>query len=366
MSNPSVPQVHDSIRSLQPYKSGKPIEAVRREFNIDSEIIKLASNENPLGASSKVVRVLNEYQAFNYYPDSSGYILKQAIANKYRLNQEQLTLGNGSDNLINLLAQAYLPAQSHAIVCQYGFLPYKIAALGVEAKVTAVASINWCCNLQGMVSAIDDMTRMIMIANPNNPTGTWLTHDAIAQFMQQVPSRIIVLLDEAYLEYIEDDPLYHNSLALLKQYRNLVVLRTFSKIYGLAGLRVGYSISDPEIADYLNRIRLPFNVSTPALLAATEALSDNQHVLASKQQNQQGMAILKDFCGSVGLSYIPSAANFLTIDFQGKAGLICQQLLKQGIIVRSLHPYRMSNHLRISIGTNAQLQRLTDCLIKLI
>lgn len=355
-----------TIQNMQPYKPGKPIEELQRELNIEGPIIKLASNENPLGPSPLAVAAASQaLNQVNFYPDGSGYLLKEKLAKKYAVDLNQITLGTGSDNLVNLIAQTFVKANDEVIICQYGFLAYLVATLGIEGQPILVNAKQWKTNLPAMLEAITPNTRVIYLANPNNPTGTWFTHAEFQQFIEQVPQHVIVVLDEAYHEYLADNPNYPNALSLLNSYENLCILRTFSKIYGLAGLRVGYAFSQAPLADLLNRVRLPFNVNSPALAAATAALDDIEHVKKSLQCNRQGMEYLETFLQEKNIEYIPSGANFITIDCKRNANEIYEALLRQGIIVRPLAANKMPQHLRISIGTSDQLQRLTTAITPL-
>jgi histidinol-phosphate aminotransferase len=337
------------IRGLSPYQAGKPIEELQRELGL-TKIVKLASNENPLGpgmcalgACAMGVRDLTRY------PDANGFELKKAIAERFNLEPAQITLGNGSNDLIDLVARVYLAPGTTSVFSQYGFVCYPIATQACGAQAIITPAKDWGHDLDAMAAAIQADTRIVFIANPNNPTGTWLSRDAIVNFLRRVPEQVIVVLDEAYTEYVEH-PDFPNGLELQHEFPNLVVLRTFSKAYGLAALRVGYSVSHPQVADLINRVRPAFNVNSLALAAAKAALNDDDYLQRTVQTNREGMQQIVSGIEQLGLKYIPSVGNFVTVEFATEAMPIYQKLLHEGVIVRPLQPYQMPNHLRVSIG----------------
>jgi histidinol-phosphate aminotransferase len=337
------------IQGLSPYQAGKPIEELQRELGL-SQIIKLASNENPLPSSKKVIAACERVAAdMSRYPDSNGFDLKAALANKLAVDPEQITLGNGSNDVLDLIARVFLQVGQSAIYSQHGFVVYPLSIQASGAKAIVTPALNWGHDLKAMLAAIEEDTRVIFIANPNNPTGTWLEKAALIEFLDQLPSNIIVVLDEAYIEYTEGKS-FPNGVSLLKHYSNLIVTRTFSKAYGLAGLRVGYSVSSPDIADLLNRVRAPFNVNVMAMAAALAVLDDEVYLQAAIENNQVGMAQLTTGFEELDLRYIPSAGNFLAVDLPIDAMQVYQQLLEQGVIVRPVGVYEMPNHLRVTIG----------------
>ncbi len=355
------------VQKLKPYVPGKPIEELERELGI-ANIIKLASNENPLGPSPKGLQAAQAaLDEVNLYPDGSGYALKQALSAKHGVTPEQITLGNGSNDVLVLLAEAFLTPAHNAVYSQYCFAVYPLAVQAVGAVHKQVPALGWDSDsplgndLEAMREAIDENTRLVFIANPNNPTGSYLHTEALRQFVASVPKEVIVVIDEAYLEYAPPDKRTDAS-GWLDDFPNLVVTRTFSKAYGLAGLRVGYALSNPEIANVLNRIRQPFNVNSPALAAARAALDDSEFLQRAYRQNQQGMAILENTCQQLGLRYVPSTANFLLVDFQQDAQPIFDRLLRAGIITRPVANYGLPECLRITIGTEEQMQRLDSTL----
>ncbi|MCW5589956.1 MAG: histidinol-phosphate transaminase [Legionellales bacterium] len=356
---------HPSIRQLKPYVPGKPISELQRELGL-SDIIKLASNENPLGPSPLAIAAATAaLKTVQLYPDGSGYALKQALSQHLAIKPAQITLGSASDNIIALILQAFTGPDTDIIVAEFGFGMYSIIGRGFQTQPIMVKSQAFGHDLKAMALAITPRTKVIFIANPNNPTGTWNTEEELTTLLESVPSDILVVVDEAYFEYV-NQPTYPRTIALQQQYDNLIILRTFSKAYGLAGLRIGYGISHPDIADIFNRIRLPFNINAPAEAAAIAALSDQHHVQQVVALNLQEYQRVTQTLTQLGLNYIPSVANFVTIEFAENAEIIFQSLLKRGIIVRPLTPYNMPRHLRVSIGTPEQNERLLNELSQII
>jgi histidinol-phosphate aminotransferase len=349
------------VQKLSPYVPGKPIEELQRELGL-SDIIKLASNENPLGPSPRVIDAIQkEIAHLTLYPDGNGFVLKQAIASRFDLELPQITLGNGSNDVLDLIARAYLGPGRAAVYSQYGFAVYPISTQSVGAQGIVVPAHNFGHDLDAMAAAITPETTVVFVANPNNPTGTWFTRAQLQAFLDKVPDRVIVVLDEAYTEYVDQEE-FPNGFEYLSAHPNLVVTRTFSKAYGLAGLRVGYSVSNPQIADALNRVRQPFNVDSLALVAATAALADDEYLERSRAVNLEGLRLLEEGFGKLGLEYIPSVGNFVTVHFDRPAQPIYQGLLQRGVIVRPVANYGMPNSLRISVGTLAENQRFLDAL----
>jgi len=341
------------VQKLVPYQAGKPISELERELGL-TEIVKLASNENPLGPSDCVKAAIQaSFADLSRYPDSNGFALKATLSKKYGLEINQITLGNGSNEILELLARAFLTTESEVIFSQYAFAVYPIVTQSAGAIAKVVPAINYGHDLQGMIAAITDKTRLIFIANPNNPTGTYLTEQALSEFLASIPSDVICVLDEAYFEYVSKVD-YPNSVVWLAQYPNLVITRTFSKAYGLAGLRVGYSLSSAEMADILNRVRQPFNNNALALVAAEIALQDSDYLQTTVAMNNKGMQQLTAAFSDMGLSWIESVANFITVDMGREATSINTALLHKGVIVRPVANYELPHHLRISIGTEAE------------
>lgn len=360
------------VQALHPYQPGKPIEELERELGI-SNILKLASNENPLGASPQAQAALTAaLKTLELYPDGSGYQLKQAIAEKFGLHSNQITLGNGSNDVLELIARAFLDNQRAAVISEHAFAVYQIVtqAVGAELQIAKAnpadhQTMPYGHNLANLAAKITDKTRVVFIANPNNPTGTWLSTTALHSFLQRVPSDVIVVLDEAYTEYVQEAE-FPNALTWLEEFPNLIVTRTFSKIYGLAGLRVGYAVSNPVIADLLNRVRQPFNVNSLALAAAQAALADDAFLQHSVDTNAAGLVQWRAACAENGWEYIPTVGNFITVDMQRPAAPLYDALLREGVIVRPIGGCGLPQHLRITIGTTAQNTRCIEALKKVL
>ncbi len=360
------------VQGLQPYQPGKPIEELERELGV-SNTLKLASNENPMGPSTLVIDALHDpTPELDLYPDGGGFILKDKLARKLGVNKEQITLGNGSNDVLDMIARAFLCEGREAIYSEYAFAVYPISvqAVGATAKVAKALPADDVDNpyghdLDAMRALISDKTRVIFIANPNNPTGTWLNAKELDAFITAVPDDVIVVVDEAYFEYVEENE-YPDTMQWLDKYPNLIVTRTFSKIYALAALRVGYAVCNEQIADLLNRVRQPFNVNTPALLAATAALDDQEHLETCREINSKGIKFWYWACQYRGLEYIPTVGNFITIDFERDAMPIYEALLREAVIVRPIANYGLPNHLRITISTEEENQICLDALDKVV
>ncbi len=306
------------IYKIKVYQPGKPIEEVKREFGLKN-VIKLASNENPLGPSPKAVEAIRGYASkINFYPDGGSYYLKKALGEKLGLKEENIILGNGSDEVISLITRIFLQKGDQAIMGDPSFLMYKIDAQLSQAKVASVPLKNFRLDLPEMSKAISSKTKLIFISNPNNPTGTIITEDEVEHFLKDVPPRILTVFDEAYYEYVEDAN-YPQSIDLLDKNSNIIILRTFSKIYGLAGLRVGYGIGSPEVIDLLNKARPPFNVNSLAQVAALASLEDEDQVNQSKSLVREGKEFLYSNLRRLKVSFIPTQANFILIKIGKKA-----------------------------------------------
>lgn len=351
------------VAALHPYQPGKPVDELARELGLDpSDIVKLASNENPLGPSEKVLEALqNETAELTRYPDGNGFELKQALSERFDVAPDQITLGNGSNDVLDLIARTFLQSGTNAVFSQYAFAVYPISTQAVGADLNIVPAKDYGHDLDAMAEAINDQTRVVFLANPNNPTGTMFDQAEFRSFMGKVKPDVVVVLDEAYSEYVSDDN-YPDGIELLSQYPNLIVTRTFSKAYGLASLRVGWAASAPEIANLLNRVRQPFNVDSFALAAAKAALSDHDYLEKSKEVNDAGMQQIVLAVEAKGLGYIPSKGNFITVDFSRDAASINQAFLERGVILRPVANYGMPNFLRVSIGTQVENQRFIDVL----
>lgn len=351
------------VQALSPYQPGKPIEELARELGLNpAEIIKLASNENPLGPSEKALSAARKaLDELCLYPDGNGFELKNALASRFGVGMDQITLGNGSNDVLEVIARCFVDTQSEVIFSQYAFAVYPIVTQAIGAKGVSVPAKDWGHDLDAMAAAISDRTKLIFIANPNNPTGTVHTAEAIEAFLAKVPERVLVVLDEAYCEYLTGDE-FPDGIQLLNRYPNLIVCRTFSKAWGLAALRAGYSISSPAIADILNRVRQPFNVDSVALAAATAVLKDDAYLQRSREVNQAGLRQLAEGFDRMGLPYIPSFGNFIAVEVGEQSAGIYQALLSHGVIVRPVTGYGMPRHLRVSVGLPEENERFLDAL----
>ena len=362
----------NGVQSLKPYLPGKPIEELERELGV-TNTLKLASNENSMGPSPLAIAAMQHaITKVDLYPDGNGFVLKQKISEKFDVNVNQVILGNGSNDILDMIARTFLCEGREAIFSEYAFAVYPIAtqAVGATARIAKALDADndenpYGHDLAAMSELISDKTSVIFIANPNNPTGTWLKSDELKQFISNVPKNIIVVVDEAYCEYVEASE-YPNALQWLNQFPNLIVSRTFSKAYGLAGLRVGYAVCNKQIADLLNRVRHPFNVNTVSMLAATAALDDEAHLQKCVEMNTKGIKFWRAACQYRGLDYIPTVGNFITIDFEQDAMPIYEGLLREAVIVRPIANYGLPNHLRISISTPEDNQRCLDALDKVM
>ena len=357
------------VQSLSPYQAGKPIDELKREYGV-SDVIKLASNENPLGPSEKVISAIqNELAELSHYPDGNAFFLKEALAKKHSVDVDQITVGNGSNDILEILTRAFVTPEHEIIFSQHAFVVYPIVTQAVGATAVVVPAKDWGHDLAAMQQAITDKTRVIFIANPNNPTGTWLGKKELSSFLQSVPDNVLVVLDEAYFEYADSNFAakdYPNGIELTKLYPNIIVTRTFSKAYGLAGLRVGYSISDPQIADALNRVRQPFNVNSLALKAAEVAIADVEYIEKGLKLNAEGMSQLISAFEKMKLSYIPSVGNFICVNVGDNAMKVYDDLLYEGVIVRPVANYEMPEYLRITIGTKKENDRFITALGKVL
>lgn len=379
MSSQTTLQATDGIANLQPYIPGKPVEELEREYGV-TNAVKVASNENPLGPSPKVVshisQLLQNPLELARYPDGNGFILKNKLVQKLStekllLSSEQITLGNGSNDVLDLLARTFAAKGDEVIFSQYAFAVYPIATQAVGATAIVTKAKDWGHDLDAMLDAVTDKTRLIFIANPNNPTGTCLSANDLQAFLQQIPEHIVVVIDEAYEEYASHPDSgfsenYHSMLPALSQYNNLVITRTFSKAYGLASFRVGYAIASLNISELLNRVRQPFNNNTFALEAAAIALDDQDHIQQGVELNWQGMSCLLAGFKRLKLNYIPSAGNFVCVQTGSKSAQIYEKLLYEGVITRPIANYQMPEFLRISIGTMVENQRVLEALEKVL
>ncbi len=350
-------RIHPAIAGLVPYAPGKPLEEVERDLGIRGAV-KLASNENPLGPSPRALAALHDgADTLHRYPDGGAHELTRALAERWRLPVDHIVVGNGSDELIGLLVKAFMTPGDEAVMADHTFVMYRLAVTGGQGVCVEVPLTDWRHDLPAMAAAVTGRTRLLFVCNPNNPTGTMVTRDDVEAFMRAVPDDVIVVFDEAYAEYARD-PRYPDAVDYVRRDRPVVALRTFSKIYGLAGLRIGYGITTPEIAGYLHRVRHPFNTGTLAQRAACAALGDDDHVAASRRLNDAEMAVVEQGLRDLGFSPIPSQANFLYFDTRRDGGEMFQRLLREGVIVRHLH----GSMLRVTIGRPEDNRRFLKAL----
>ncbi len=350
------------VRAIAPYQPGKPVSDLAREMGLEeATIVKLASNENPLGASALAHAAISaQLPELARYPDGNGFDLKQALCAHYRVRPEQLVLGSGSNDVLELVARAFLAPGTSSVFSQHAFVVYPLATQAVGATAIEVPASAFGHDLPAMAAAVREHTRVLWIANPNNPTGTFAPAEQVQALLARVPRRVIVVLDEAYHEYLPD-ALRVDSMGWLEHYPNLVITRTFSKAYGLAGLRVGFALAHPEICDLLNRVRLPFNVNSLAQAAAVAALRDQAFVQRSRRVNDDGMDQLTRAFERLKLDSIPSLGNFVTVRV-GDAGAVYQRLLRQGVIVRPVGAYGLPEHLRVTVGVESENARFLRAL----
>ncbi len=342
------------VRGLTPYQPGKPEEELQRELGL-ARVVKLASNECPIGPSPRGMAAARAALAeLHRYPDGSAFRLKRALAERLQVAPECITVGNGSNDVLELLVRAFVAAGEPVVFSEHAFAVYPLATQAVGGRGVVVPARAWGHDLPAMAEAARrEGAKLVFVANPNNPTGTWLPLEAIAAFLEAVPEETLVVVDEAYHEYLQDNPAcpgYGSALSLVARHSNLVVTRTFSKAYGLAGLRIGYAVSSAAVAELLNRVRQPFNANLAALAAAEAALDDESHLRAARDVNEAGLAQLAAGLGALGLTFIPSPANFLSVDLGRPAAPVYDALLRRGIIVRPVGAYGMPRHLRVSVG----------------
>ena len=355
--------INPRIAGLSPYKPGKPVDEVARELGIN-DIVKLASNENPRGPGAKVQEAIAAAATeLSRYPDGGGFALKARLSEKIGVDAAQLTLGNGSNDVLDLIARVVLEPGAQAIIAEHSFVVYRLAVTCCGGDLVTVPAKNYGADLTGMLAAVTDATRLIFIANPNNPTGTRTPGSELLPFLQAVPEHVWVVLDEAYLEYVEDED-HINGATLLARFPNLIVTRTFSKVYGLAAVRFGYGVSSPAFADLLNRARQPFNVNSLALAASLAALEDDDYVNESVALNRAGMAQVTEGLTRLGYDFIPSAGNFVAFDSAEPGNDLFQRMLQEGVIVRAIAEYGLPNHVRVSIGLESENARFLSVLAK--
>ena len=348
------------VCDLVAYEPGKPISETARELGLDpAQIVKLASNENPLGPSPLAKIAMREaIEEAHIYPDGGGYRLRAAIADSFRMELGNVVLGNGSNEIIELLCHTFLNRDAELIAAKHAFVVYKLMATLFGAKYVEVPDPGFIHDLDGMADAITDKTRLVFIANPNNPTGTMVDQAAIDRFMARVPEHVVVVFDEAYFEFPDSPP---DALRYVREGRNVCVLRTFSKIHGLAALRVGYGLASISVATLLQKARQPFNVNSIAQAGALAAMADLDHIEKTRKVNREGMAFYESALAERGLEYVPSFANFLLIK-TGEGDRVFAEMLRQGVIVRAMSSYKLPDWVRISIGTAEQNRRCLEVL----
>ena len=350
-------RIHPDIAKLVPYSPGKPLDELERELGI-RDAVKLASNENPLGPSPRALAALDAgKETLHRYPDGGAHHLTRALADRWKVSGDQIVVGNGSDEIISLLVKAFVAPGEEAVMADHTFVMYRLAVIGRHGACVEIPLNDWRHDLPAMAQAVTGRTRLVFVCNPNNPTGTMVTRDEVREFMAAVPDHVIVVFDEAYYEYVRD-PQYPDTLEYVRQNRPVVVLRTFSKIYGLAGLRIGYGITTSEITGYLHRVRNPFNVNALAQIAAKAALGDEQHVAASRALNETEMASVDNGLRALGLAPLPSQANFLYFDTHRDGRAVFDRLLQEGVIVRHI----AGSMLRVTIGRPEENRRFLTAL----
>lgn len=343
------------LRDLAVYEPGKPIEETARELGVDpKDIVKLASNENPIGPSPKAIEALrNAVTKMHFYPDGGGFYLRNALAEKLKVAPDQIILGNGSNEVIEFLSHAFLNEGDNVITSQYAFIAYKIIAKLFDAQTIEAPSLDFQQDVAAMIAAITPRTRIIYVANPNNPTGSLVPQKQIDELVSRVPENVVVVFDEAYFEFLDDPP---RALEYIREHKNVVILRTFSKIHGLAGLRVGYGIAHAEMIQVLQKAREPFNTNSMAQIGALAALNDTAHLAETKRVVDEGRAFLENEFSAMKLRFVPAAANFVMVNV-GDGPAIFQKMLEREIIVRPLKGYGLAEWIRISVGTMEQNEK---------
>jgi len=354
-------KVPDNIARIQPYVPGKPVEEVERELGLP-DTVKLASNENPLGPSPLAVEaVRRETTGVNRYPDGSGYYLRQRLSALHGVPMDQIMLGNGSTELVEIFSRTFLGADGNAVMADQAFIMYRLAVLAVNGNAVLVPLSRMRHDLEAMAAHVDASTRLVFIANPNNPTGTYVTHEEVARLLERIPDDVLLVLDEAYREYVEA-PDYPDSLRLLQTGRRVAILRTFSKIHGLAGLRLGYALTTPDVRAAAEKVRSPFNTSSVAQAAGLAALDDEAHVASSREHNTRELAYLQERLAARGVRFVPSVANFVLVDTGLDGDEVFSRLLHDGVIVRPMRAYNLPTCIRVSVGLRDENDRFLAAL----
>ena len=365
MSKDILNNLNPGIEDLHPYEPGRSIDEVIKEYG-HKEVVKLASNENPLGASPKALAKIIELQDdLHLYPDGNGTNLKRQIAKKEATSIENIIIGNGSNEILELAARAFLNPSTSSIASKHAFAVYKIVTQTAGAKLIEVPTVNWGHDLESFADHLQENTSVIFIANPNNPTGTYNTHEEVHALLQKIPSSVLLVLDCAYFEYVTKED-YVNPQSLLEEFDNLLITKSFSKIHGLASIRVGYGMADPALVEVLNRIRQPFNVNSFAQEMAAIAINDDEHIKKSVDLNTKQYKFLFDELTALDLDCIPSEGNFITFKGQFEGNEMFKNLMKEGVIVRSVDLYEMKDFIRVTIGTEADNLKFLHAIKKLL
>ena len=354
------------LQRINPYRPGKPIEEVARNLRLRGEIIKLASNENPLGTSPLALQAMRRaLRDSSFYPDDNCYYLKEKLAKRHGLKPENIFVGNGSVEILPLITLAFQGPEASAVASAGAFIWFKIAVHISAGELLEIPMKDYTHDLAAMLAAVKNDTRLLYIANPNNPTGTLVKREAVESLFRRVPPSVLVVMDEAYHEYI-DDPSYPDSFKLFREGKNIIILRTFSKIYGLAGLRLGYAVASAPVIDALSKLRISFNVNRLSQVAGLAAMDDLRHIRRGKALNEAGKEYLYEAYRKLGLFTLPTFANFIFVDFAKDSQVVFEALQRRGIITRTIKEYGFPNALRITIGTEQQNERLIRTLKKVL
>ena len=352
------------VMNIEPYQPGKPIDEVKRELLLE-EVYKLASNENSLGPSPKALAAISKaLKDLNRYPDGNCFYLKTKLAQKLKVKPDNLAFGNGSDELIAVIVQAFMNEDENAVVSDPTFLEYRLITEAYGREVRVVPCVNLKYDLDGMRKAIDGKTKLVFIANPDNPTGTYVSDKQITRFLENIPDSVIVVMDEAYYDFVDAKD-YPDTMRHLKD-KNLIILRTFSKAYGLAGLRVGYALANTELIECMNRVRQPFNVNSLAQVGASASIDDATHLKKTRDTVLKGKKFVYGALDKMGVAYVPSQSNFVLVDVKRDSWELFQKLLRYGVIVRDMKPYKLESYIRVTIGTDKENKKFIEALKKVL